>query len=30
MDVVRQIQQQPAEGQRITPVVEIINITRVK
>lgn len=30
MDVVRQIQQQPLEGQRLTPVVEILTITRVE
>ena len=30
MNVVRQIQQQPTEGQRLSPVVEIINITRVE
>ena len=30
MDIVRQIQQQPAEGQRLTPVVEVVNITRVE
>ena len=30
MDVVQAIQQQPADGQRLTPVVSIINITRVE
>lgn len=30
MDVVRWIQQQPADGQRLTPPIEIINITRVE